>query len=76
MMLISNSLDKIFRLLKFSGKTVTSLSGNFSIENCLFKNIFAHKFFIFQPIFKTFAANKTTNFAPNIVVKIFCFPPN
>ena len=75
MMLISNSLDKIVRLLKFSRTIVTSLSGNFSIENYLFKNIFAHKFFICQPIFKMFAALIMTNLVSNIIEKILCLPP-
>ena len=40
----------------FSGKIVTSLAGNFTMENALFKNIFLHKIFICQPIFKIFVA--------------------
>ena len=30
----------------FSGKIVTSLAGNFTMEKALFKNIFLHKIFI------------------------------
>ena len=40
----------------FSGKIVTSLAGNFTMEKALFKNIFLHKIFICQPIFKIFVA--------------------
>ena len=40
----------------FSGKIVTALADNFTMEKALFKNIFLHKFFICQPIFKIFVA--------------------
>ena len=40
----------------FSGKIVTSLDGNFTMEKALFKNIFLHKIFICYPIFKNFEA--------------------
>ena len=37
--LISNISDKIFKLLNFCGKIVTSLTYNFSIEKFPFKNV-------------------------------------
>ena len=40
----------------FSGKIVTFLAGNFTMEKALFKNIFLHNFFICQSIFKMFVA--------------------
>ena len=40
----------------FSGKIVTFLDGNFTMEEAVFKNIFLHKIFICQPIFKIFVA--------------------
>ena len=40
----------------FWGKIVTSLAGNFAMEKALFKNIFLHKIFICQPIFKIYKA--------------------
>ena len=64
MMLISSSLDKKFRLKKISGKIVTSLSGYFSIESRLFKNISAHK--VFQDYLYEIVNKKARNFHADI----------
>ena len=64
--------DKIFRNLEFSGQIVSSPACHVPIQNSLLKNIFGHKTFICQPIFKMFAAYFTTNLDLSIAKKIFC----
>ena len=79
MMLISKSLDKEFRLLKFSRKIVTSLSGYFSIEKLPNQKYFYAQLFYLSTDFQNVAQSAayfTINFVPNIVKRIFCLAPN
>ena len=59
-MLVLSTFYKIVKLLFFSGKIVTFLANNFSMQKSIFKNIFGHQIFISAPIFKFFAAHFKT----------------
>ena len=77
--------DFDFKQFGYNSQTYTifrensNLSGYFSIENRLFKNVFAHTlhfFFYSSTDFQNFAAHITTKLVPVIVKKMFCVPPN
>ena len=67
-------LDEIFRLLIFPKKIVTSLPCFFTIGKISIKIIFAHNCFIYEPIFKIFAAHFTINLVLNAVKKTLHLP--
>ena len=60
MVMVLLIFNKILELLIFSGKIVTSLTNNFSMQKSLLKNIFGCSIFICKPIFKIFAARSRT----------------
>ena len=69
LMLVLFILYKIFKL--FSGKIVTSLAFNFSMQKSIFKIIFGHQTSICEPIFKIFVALFRTKYVRNINKIIF-----
>ena len=77
-MLISNILEKIFKILNFfwEDNDFSLLATDVSKQNTLIKNMFGHGSFICQPISKSLVSHFTANLDLDIGKKMFRLPPN